>query len=73
MFAPQTLVCPSPFKIFLAHHDICFLVTALTINFKGLVQRFSHQVIMNKCFLLNPEKNSSQIRAVVFKEYVKTA
>jgi len=26
------------------------------------------QVVMNKCFLLNPEKNLAQIRLVVFEK-----
>jgi len=26
------------------------------------------QVVMNKCFLLNPEKNVAQIRLVVFEK-----
>jgi len=36
--------------------------------FKNRVQYFSMQVVMNKCFLLNPEKNLAQIRLVVFRE-----
>jgi len=31
------------------------------------------QVIMNKCFLPNPEKNLVQIRLVVFEKNTKTA
>jgi len=31
------------------------------------------QVVMNKCFLLNPDQNLAQIRAVVFEKNVKTA
>jgi len=30
-------------------------------------------VVINKCFLLNPEKNLMQIRSVVFEKNVKTA
>jgi len=30
------------------------------------------QVVINKCFLLNPEKKSAQIRLVVFKKNAKT-
>jgi len=31
------------------------------------------QVVMSKCFLLNPEKNLAQIRFVVFKKNAKNA
>jgi len=31
------------------------------------------QVIINKCFLLNPKKNLAQIRLVVFQKNAKTA
>jgi len=40
---------------------------------EGPVQRFSQQVVMNKCFLLNLEKILAQIRAVVFEENEKGA
>jgi len=30
------------------------------------------QVVMNKCFLLNPENNLAQIRLVVFEKNAKT-
>jgi len=37
--------------------------------FKGRVHCFSMQVVMNKCFLLNPEKRTlAQIRLVVFEK-----
>jgi len=39
---------------------------------KGRVHCFSMQVVMNKCFLLNPEKNLAQIRLVVFENNAKT-
>jgi len=42
-------------------------------TFKGPVQRFSKQFKMNKCFLLNPEKNLAKIRALVYEKNVKTA
>jgi len=29
------------------------------------------QIVMNKCFLLNPEKNSAQIRLVVLEKKCK--
>jgi len=32
------------------------------------MQRFSEQVVMNKSFLLNPEKKLAQIRNVVFEK-----
>jgi len=31
------------------------------------------QVVMNKCFILNPEKNMSHIRLVVLEKNAKTA
>jgi len=37
------------------------------INLKDRVHCFSMQVVLNKCFLLNPEKNLAQIRFVVFE------
>jgi len=40
---------------------------------KGRVQCFSMQAVMNKCFLLNPEKNLAQIRLVVFEKNAKNA
>jgi len=36
--------------------------------FKGQVQCFSVHVVMNKCFLLNPEKDLAKIRLVVFEK-----
>jgi len=42
----------------------------IDMGFKGQVQCFSMQVVINKCFLLNPE-NLSQIRLVVFEKYAK--
>jgi len=41
-------------------------------HFKGWVQCFSMQVVVNKCFLLNPEKNLAQIRLVIFEKNAKT-
>jgi len=38
---------------------------------KGRVYCFSTQDVMNKCFLLNPEKNLAQIRLAVFEKNVK--
>jgi len=38
-------------------------------DIKGQVHCFSMQIVMNKCFLLNPEKNLAQIRLVVFEKY----
>jgi len=42
-----------------------------TENFKGRVNCFSMQVVMNKCFLLNPVKILAQIRLVVFEKNAK--
>jgi len=43
------------------------------MSFKGLVQRFSQQAVMNKCFLLNRErKKLAQIRAAILEKDVKT-
>jgi len=42
-------------------------------TFKGPEQCFSMQVLMNKCFLLNTEKNLAQICLVVFEKNSKTA
>jgi len=39
---------------------------------KGRVHCFSMQVVMNKRFLLNPEKNLAQISLVVFEKNAKT-
>jgi len=33
---------------------------------------FSMQVVMNKCFLLNPEKEMAQLRLVVWEKRKKT-
>jgi len=38
---------------------------------KGRVHCFSMQVVMNKCFLLKPEKNLAQIRLVVYEKNEK--
>jgi len=35
------------------------------------VHCFSMQVVMNKCFLLNTEKNLAQIRLVVYEKNAK--
>jgi len=45
----------------------------LTAVIKGPMQCFSMQVVMNKSFLLNPEKKLAQIRLVVFEKNAKTA
>jgi len=51
-----------------AHHQSLCCTWAYERNGPciGRVQCFSMQVVMNKCFLLNPEKIFVQIRAVVF-------
>jgi len=33
------------------------------------IHNFSMQVVISKCFLLNPEKNLAKIRLVVFEKY----
>jgi len=42
-------------------------------NIKGQVHCYSIQVVMNKYFLLNPEKNLAQICLFVFKKNTKNA
>jgi len=44
------------------------IVLSFINKLKGWVQCFSMQVVMNKCFLLNPEKNMVQISLVVFEK-----
>jgi len=45
-----------------------------SLKVKGRVHCFSMQVVINKCFLQNPEKiNLAQIRLVVFEKYAKNA
>jgi len=39
--------------------------------FKGQVHCFLMQVVIKKCFLLNPEKNLAQIRLVVYEKMQK--
>jgi len=38
------------------------------LQLKDRVHCFSMQVVINKCFLLNPEKNLAQIHLVVFEK-----
>jgi len=40
----------------------------MMFSFEDRVHCFSMQIVMNKCFLLNPEKNLTQIRLVVFEK-----
>jgi len=42
------------------------IVLSYVTLLKDRVHCFSMQVVMNKCFLLNPKKNFPQIRLVVF-------
>jgi len=42
---------------FIGHH----------VELNDRVHCFSMQIVMNKCFLLNPKKNLAQIRLVVFR------
>jgi len=46
--------------------------TGVILYFKGRVQSFSMQVVMNKCFL-RPKKTLAQIRLAVFEKNAKTA
>jgi len=46
-------------------------VIELLYNVKGRVHCFSMQVVLNKCFLLNPEKKLEQIPLVVFEKSAK--
>jgi len=39
-----------------------------TLSLKGRMQCSSMQIVMNKCFLFNPEKNLVQSRLVVFEK-----
>jgi len=45
-------VCPFPSSI----HNLHFFSKCNSIQRKGRVHCFSMQVVINKCFLLNPEK-----------------
>jgi len=44
-----------------------WVYTIKIIHFKGRVHYFSMHVVMNKYFLVNPEKNLAQIRLVIFE------
>jgi len=44
------------------------ILVYLKFLFKGRVHCYSMQFVMNKCFLLNPEKNLAQIRLVIFEK-----
>jgi len=46
----------------------CFLRRLFYCSFKGRVQYFSLQVVMNECFLLSRKKNLAQIRLVVYEK-----
>jgi len=49
----------------------CFTIKNSKVGPKGQVQCFSRQVGMNKHFLLNAEKNLTQICLVVFEKKCK--
>jgi len=58
----------------LLHPLACYLTSSWFIKkLKGWVHCFSMQVVMNKCFHLNPEKNLAQIRLAVFEKNTKNA
>jgi len=44
------------------------LILIIVSRLKGRVQCILIQVVMNKCFLLNPKKEFVQIRHVVFEK-----
>jgi len=71
-FSTIFFIAASRFYFNNENHDACLIglvdpaVTNFSFkvngtNFKGQVQCFSIQVIINKCFLPNPEKNLAQI------------
>jgi len=43
------------------------IASTTLMGFNGRMQCFSMQVMINNCFLLNPENNFAQIRFVVFE------
>jgi len=43
----------------------------MNFNIKGQVQSFSMQVVINKSFFLDPEKNLAQICLVIFEKNAK--
>jgi len=45
----------------------------MLFGLRGRMHCFSMQVVMNKCYLLNSEKNLVQIRLVVFEKNAKSA
>jgi len=47
-------------------------IVVYNLVLKGRVQYFLMQVVINKCFLLNPKKKLAQIRLVVFEKNTKT-
>jgi len=47
------------------------VIRLLIFAFKGPVQCFLMQVVMNMCFLLNPEKNLVYTCLVVFEKNTK--
>jgi len=61
---------PLPMHLIMTH-EIMIKWQPYKQRFKGRVRCFLMQVIMNKCFLLNPEINLAQIRLVVFEKNAK--
>jgi len=56
------------FFISYLHYSVDIKLSLCAFFFIGRGQYFSMQVVMNKCFLLNPEKNLAQIGLVVFEK-----
>jgi len=54
--------------ILIKTYMLSMFINFLILSLKGQVHCFSMQVVMNKCFLLNPEKLLVQIRIVVFEK-----
>jgi len=64
------------FPLIRTHFNTCInpnLNPNSNFDLKGRVHCFSMQVVMTKCFLLNPDKNMAQIRLVVFEKNAKNA
>jgi len=72
------LFLPKFKKLFRTFSIVLVVYFYLLHSFKGWVQCFSMQVVMNKCFLLNPEKKKknwhlAQSCLFVFKKNAKNA
>jgi len=63
MLIKKTCIC----LLRLMSHNLSAYFASLQVQFNDRGHCFSMQVVINKCFLLNPEKNLAQIRLVVFE------